>query len=133
MIHHLRYILLIASVATFNSVATPRATVIGSAWKEAVQRVYIKGTDASAVTKPAPYVSPEPPPAPPAPKPTPIPERHNQPQQEMKVIEPSPAEMRQFFLELENILNAANEEEDDDEDSEFDHQFINSFMQQAQR
>ena len=95
----------------------PRATVIGSAWRESVQRVYIKGSETNSTPlKPAPYVSTEPP----APIPEPImpPTSYNsQSPEQMNVIEPSPEEMRQFLLDLEDILNS---DDDDDSDDDYD-------------
>jgi len=102
--------------------AHPRGTVIGSAWKEAQQRVYLKSGDTSGLHKPAPYVSTTPPP-PPAPPAQTAPHHIPQSSAKMNIIEPSPEEMHAFFSNLEALLSASDEELDEVGDLSLDQLF----------
>ncbi len=111
----LLYSVIIILICSDNTL--PRGTVIGSAWKEATQRVYLKGSETVGAQKPTPYISPEPTPTP---KPLALPPKptYQSPQHQEHIIEPSPEEMRMFLAQLQDLLDSDDDEEDDDENDE---------------
>ena len=100
---------------------TKKKRVIGSAWREATARVYIRGSESSTLEKPLPYVSPHL-------EPEVQPEQKKSLHQEevspkMHVQEEaSPEQLNLFLAQLETLLNMPDDDDDLDETS-FDQLF----------